>query len=139
MIRSNAGEPCNVYYNGKELNFNTTKGEEYTIRYNSTTGQLESETTSGIDDITYEKDSTTYMEVTPNPNNGHFNVMISGKGTGILNVNAYNMTGQVVKTMRVNKTEESIEFPFDCNVASGCYLLQAEGNNTSATQKFIVH
>ena len=139
VIRSNAGEPCNVYYNGKELNFNTTKGEEYTIRYNSTTGQLESEMTSGIDDITYEKDSTTYMEVTPNPNNGHFNVMISGKGTGILNVNAYNMTGQVVKTMRVNKTEESIEFPFDCNVASGCYLLQAEGNNTSATQKFIVH
>ncbi len=42
-IRSNAGEPCSVYYNKKVLEFSTNIGDVYTIRYNKGIDVLEKE------------------------------------------------------------------------------------------------
>lgn len=140
VIRSNAGEHCYVYYDDKDLDFDTEKGNEYYVTYDPATDRLTLEDPSSIGDIISDAtaDGEAYMEITPNTGNGHFRVTIKSNGFGPIAVSAYTLTGQLIKTIHVDKADEVIDFPFSCDVAPGYYVLKADGNATSLAQKFIV-
>lgn len=133
VILSNAGEPCKVYYDGKEKSFNTEAGNTYIIRYNPTTDSLEMEMSS-IDDISCDVDSMN-VNVVPNPNDGNFKVVLSGAQRGLFNISLYSKAGSLIACMSVNKTEDHAELPMNVSAPHDLYLLNVENPTLNVSKK----
>ncbi|MDE6323830.1 MAG: glycoside hydrolase N-terminal domain-containing protein [Paramuribaculum sp.] len=138
VLRSNAGEPCEVRYDGKEVSFETEAGGEYVVRYDADADRLLLDNAGAIGDIIDNNDDTDSMEITAGRTPGNIRVTLKSNGCGQIAVSAYTITGQLIKTVRINKTETTVEFPFSCSAAPGCYILKADGPATSSAKKFII-
>ena len=138
VIRSNAGEPCTVYYDGKEVSFDTETGSEYVVRYDADADRLQLDNTGAIGSVTDGNDDDDAIEITSGRNARNLHVTLRSKGLGAIAVSAYTITGQLIKTVSINKTDTTVEFPFSCNAVPGCYILKAEGPATSLAGKFII-
>lgn len=136
VITSNAGEKCDVYYDGRELSFNTLPGEKYVVRVDSATDRLVVDGKTAIAAI--EAASENRIEVYPNPNHGDFNVALSGKSMGMIDISIYSVAGQLIKAVSVDKKVESVDVPVACAAGPGYYIVNASGAGLSLVDKFIV-
>ncbi|MDE6490174.1 MAG: glycoside hydrolase N-terminal domain-containing protein, partial [Muribaculaceae bacterium] len=102
VITSNVGEKCNLYYGGRELSFATVPGGCYEVRVDPDTDRLVvSGGSTAIDDVAAGTDNR--LDVYPNPNDGHFNVAVSGKSTGSIDIRIYSVSGKLIKSLSVAK------------------------------------
>lgn len=136
VVTSHAGEPCKVYYNGLVKEFDTVEDGIYTVTYDAANNALSVNEMGGISDI--EASVTTDVTITPNPNDGHFTVNVTGAYEGKLNISVYSLSGQLLKNMDVNKSGNSISVAMSLNAGSGIYFLHVDGREMSVTKKFIV-
>lgn len=136
VVTSHAGEPCKVYYNGLVKEFDTVEDGIYTVTYDAANNALSVNEMGGISDI--EASVTTDVTITPNPNDGHFTVNVTGAYEGKLNISVYSLSGQLLKNMDVNKSGNSISVAMSLNAGSGIYFLHVDGSEMSVTKKFIV-
>ena len=135
LVTSNMGEECRVRYNGKKMAFPTVKGEQYRITMEN--GELKSELT-GIRPAISESVKEENVKVFPNPNEGTFTVQVSGAARGEVNLAVFSTLGQQIETITVNKENDTIEVPFNCNVGSGNYIVKVVGEELSESKVFIV-
>ncbi len=134
VITSNAGEPCKVYYNGKEKEFSTVKGGVYVVRYNENSNALDVETTVGIEDVTIITETTVEVE----QSGDRMDIVVNGPCTGYMNADLYTMSGQRVKGMGFNKSGESITVSMKNSVAPGIYLVHVTGESVNETVKVVL-
>ena len=80
------------------------------------------------------------LHVFPNPNNGEFNLSITGLNTPSAKVEVYNLIGEAVFEMKFdalnNQMTENIRME---NVASGVYFVKINAGNEVYTKKVIVN
>lgn len=136
IVTSHAGEPCKVYYKGLEKEFDTVQDGIYTVTYDADNNTLNVNEMGGINNI--EATVSTDVTVTPNPNEGHFTVNVTGACEGNLNISIYSLSGQLLKNMDVNKSGSSVSVAMSLNASSGIYFVHVEGSEISETRKFIV-
>ncbi len=135
-IKSNAGEDCKVYYDGKEKEFPTEIGASYVVRYDPVNDALVMDLSAG-DVILTDKDSTT-VAIRPNPSDGNFTVSIAGGTTGPMQLDIFSLDGKHVNSTKINKTNSTETIDFAINAPNGLYLLNVSGNGTSISDKIII-
>lgn len=84
-------------------------------------------TTNVIDDVT----------VFPNPNNGNFRIAMP-KMENDAQINIYDITGKVILTKEVSKTDAQIIDVSLANVSKGMYLVEVKGGELNYKTKMIV-
>ena len=137
VIKSNAGEPCKVYYNGKEANFETQQGGVYTVTYNAADNTLKvDDNTSEISGIEAEGDNG--FVITPNPNNGSFTLSVNGSCDDTLDVKIFSLSGQVIKEARMANNGHQASMNLSLGAAKGMYLVNVTGPSTDLSQRLII-
>lgn len=136
VVRSGAGEKCDVYYNGSEISFPTVEGAEYTVTVDAD-GAIKVDNPVSIDTI-FGEESASEMAVYPNGTRGGFTVALSGNAEGNVEVGVYTVTGQCIRTLHVDKPQGSYEFPVTVNAAPGVYIIRANGAAINAATKVVV-
>lgn len=136
IIRSGAGEMCNVYYNGSEVSFPTVEGAEYVVTY-SADGSLKVDEASAIDDIFADDEAELAMVVYQNGSES-FSVELNSEFEGAVEVGVYSVTGQALRTLTINKPCGHYEFPLTVSLTPGVYVFHANGANINASEKVVV-
>ena len=137
MIRSNAGEPCKVYYDGKEVDFETQQGGVYTVTYNSADDTLKVDSNSS--DISgIEADGDNGFVITPNPNNGSFTLSVNGSSDDTLDVKIFSLSGQVIKEARMTNNGHQASMNLSLGTSKGMYLVNVTGPSTDLSQRLII-
>lgn len=137
VIRSNAGEPCKVYYAGKEVDFETQQGGVYTVTYNSADDTLKVDSNSS--DISgIEADGDNGFVITPNPNNGSFTLSVNGSSDDTLDVKIFSLSGQVIKEARMANNGHQASMNFSLGTSKGMYLVNVTGPSTDLSQRLII-
>ncbi|MCM1348237.1 MAG: glycoside hydrolase N-terminal domain-containing protein [Firmicutes bacterium] len=134
IIVSNAGEHCKVLYNGKETEFDTQEGATYRVNYNSVNDELSIDDLSGISTVGAEADSNVQVS----QNGRQITVTVSGPSVGKINIDTFNVSGQKVKGLNVDKNAGSVTAAMNLNVTPGVYFLHVEGEAVNQTKKLVI-
>ncbi len=134
IITSNAGEDCRVYYNGLILDFETTQGGQYYVNYDATDNSLTLDELSSINELTDAAANNINVTVA----GGRIIIDIDGASCGLLNIDVYSTTGQLVKSVKTLKKEHHASTSFTSPSAPGIYLVNVSGTSLSETAKIIV-
>jgi len=79
------------------------------------------------------------VDILPNPNNGLFEVELSGTALGSLNLGVYSTTGKLIKALSTEMNSSSKKISLDLRtLPSGIYLLELSGKNGSMVQKVVI-
>lgn len=133
-VVSNAGEHCKVYYDGKEKEFDTVEGATYVVRYDSAKDELAVDDLSAVTEVGFGGASA--LEVVENGSTLH--VTVKGSATGAVRLDVLNVNGQCLKSLNLNKCDESATATLQLPAASGVYFIHAEGDFINATRKIMV-
>ncbi len=110
---------------GEDIN-----GELYIVGLSS--GQIYKIIDNSLSTSEFEKDS---FSIAPNPSNG--DVIISLKQSGLKSLTIYNIHGQLVKEIPTNN--KTILKVSTQNLSKGLYIVHANGNNSSQSEKLIIY
>lgn len=94
-----------------------------------------------LDSIASNNDYTAYQDkltIYPNPASDHINIYFSNVNSESVNIELYNCTGQLIKTIRQNFNNQTINY--DCSqLNNGIYIIRLTTDDRSVfTQRFII-
>ena len=77
-------------------------------------------------------------EISPNPNNGRFNVLIPEDREGVHYVNIFDTKGQLIQSKNTNGVDQAQVIPFDMNNAPrGIYFIEVINNYKKIVKRFV--
>ncbi len=86
-----------------------------------------------------KKEAINAYQLIPNPANEKVNITMNLLNNGVVDINIYNMVGQIVKSTLVNGQLGSNTIAIDIeNIPSGVYMVKTMANGSSQTKKLIV-
>lgn len=133
-ILSNKGEPCIIRYKNQTLNFDTEPGVAYTVVFDGTNLQLDDRV--GV--LSAQIDKNKGILIYPNPNNGHFNVVLGSDFNERVKISIMSSEGKVLKTYETNKTSENQNISLQLEQPTGAYILKVQDKNKIDSQVIFV-
>ena len=89
--------------------------------------------------VSVERISENELNITPNPNNGNFNLEINSNFTGLAKITIVDINGQEVFSKDLNLTQNRFVETINLNnAAKGVYLLKIKTESGEVSSKFIV-
>jgi hypothetical protein len=74
----------------------------------------------------------------PNPVTDNFSVELTNGETGKMKVDIVSMSGQIMRSLMLNKEEQSTQFTLPANnLARGVYFIQIQVGNWNGTKRFV--
>lgn len=132
VITSNAGEPCKVYYNGHELSFDTEKGADYVVSFNTAKDELELEQSS-LDSVGSDSVDRLYV----NHSEDRLTATVDGPSAGRITIGIYSLSGQLLKHISIDKRNQSASASFGFT-EKGVFLIRAAGHDIDLTAKLVI-
>ena len=133
-ILSNAGEECDVYYNGHRLNFETVEGGRYNIRFDKDDDMLIMDDLAAIDNVAAEVETT----VTVKTVGDRIAIDVDGATDGNLTIELFTAAGQLLKSINAVKADSHLSTSMAAPAAAGVYFVRVNGASISETQKVVV-
>ncbi|MDE7411730.1 MAG: glycoside hydrolase N-terminal domain-containing protein [Paramuribaculum sp.] len=133
-VQSNAGEDCTVYYEGKELTFETVEGARYNVRFDKESDMLTMDELASIGSVAAESGNKVSVSNVAD----RIVVEVDGDTNGTLSVELFTTVGQLVKSVNVEKADRHVSTSFAAPSPSGVYFVRVNGASISETVKVVV-
>lgn len=133
------------YYEGQNFNKTNlkiiapTKNGKYTCEVFNSAGCSTMSDEFEVAFVSVEKMTGNELSITPNPNNGNFNLEINSKYSGKAKLTIFDLKGQEVFSKELNLSKNKFEENITLNnAAKGVYLLNIKTESGEVSSKFVI-